>query len=37
MAEGRRGIMTAIFEKIAFYWTYPFVRYALVVGVLIAI
>ena len=29
--------MTAIFEKIAFYWTYPFVRYALIVGVLIAL
>ena len=27
--------MTAILEKIAFYWTYPFVRYALIVGVLI--
>ena len=25
--------MMAIFEKIAFYWTYPFVRYALIVGV----
>ena len=25
--------MTAILEKIAFYWTYPFVRYALIVGV----
>ena len=24
--------MTAILEKIAFYWTYPFVRYALIVG-----
>lgn len=29
--------MMAIFEKIAFYWTYPFVRYALIVGVLIAL
>ena len=29
--------MTAILEKIAFYWTYPFVRYALIVGVLIAL
>ena len=29
--------MTAIFEKLAFYWTYPFVRYALIVGVLIAL
>ena len=29
--------MTAIFEKIAFYWTYPFVRYALIVGVLISL
>ena len=29
--------MTAILEKLAFYWTYPFVRYALVVGVLIAL
>lgn len=28
--------MTAIFAKLALYWTYPFVRYALVVGVLIA-
>ena len=28
--------MTAILEKIAFYWTSPFVRYALIVGVLIA-
>ena len=36
MAEGRHGTMTAIFEKLAFYWTYPFVRYALIVGVLIA-
>ena len=29
--------MMAIFEKIAFYWAYPFVRYALIVGVLIAL
>ena len=29
--------MTAILEKIAFDWTYPFVRYALIVGVLIAL
>ena len=29
--------MTAILEKIAFYWPYPFVRYALIVGVLIAL
>ena len=29
--------MMAIFEKIAFYWIYPFVRYALIVGVLIAL
>ena len=29
--------MTAIFEKLAFYWTYPFVRYSLIVGVLIAL
>ena len=28
--------MTAIFAKLALYWTYPFVRYALVVGVLVA-
>lgn len=28
--------MTAIIEKLAVYWSYPFVRYALVVGVLIA-
>ena len=26
-----------MFEKLAFYWAYPFVRYALVVGVLIAL
>lgn len=26
-----------MFEKLALYWTYPFVRYALVVGVLIAL
>ena len=37
MAEGWWGEMTAIFEKLAFYWTYPFVRYALIVGVLIAL
>ena len=24
--------MTAIFEKLAFYWTYPFVRYHVVFG-----
>ena len=29
--------MTALLEKLALYWTYPFVRYALVVGVLIAL
>ena len=29
--------MTAIFEKLTLYWAYPFVRYALVVGVLIAL
>ena len=29
--------MMAILEKLAFYWTYPFVRYALIVGVLIAL
>ncbi|MCF2619904.1 metal ABC transporter permease [Oscillibacter valericigenes] len=29
--------MTAILEKLAFYWTYPFVRYALIVGVLVAL
>ena len=29
--------MTAILEKLAFYWTYSFVRYALIVGVLIAL
>ena len=29
--------MMAIFEKLTFYWTYPFVRYALIVGVLIAL
>ena len=27
--------MTAILEKLTLYWAYPFVRYALVVGVLI--
>ncbi len=29
--------MTQIFEKLALYFTYPFVRYALIVGVLIAL
>ena len=29
--------MTAILEKLALYWAYPFVRYALIVGVLIAL
>ena len=29
--------MNAILEKLTLYWTYPFVRYALVVGVLIAL
>ena len=29
--------MMAIFEKLTFSWTYPFVRYALIVGVLIAL
>lgn len=29
--------MTAIIDKLALYWTYPFVRYALLVGVLIAL
>ena len=29
--------MIAILEKLALYWAYPFVRYALVVGVLIAL
>lgn len=29
--------MTEIFEKISLYWSYPFVRYALIVGVLIAL
>ena len=29
--------MTSIMEKLAVYWSYPFVRYALVVGVLIAL
>ena len=29
--------MNAIFEKLTLYWTYPFVRYALVVGILIAL
>jgi len=29
--------VTALLEKLALYWAYPFVRYALVVGVLIAL
>ncbi len=29
--------MTEMFEKISLYWSYPFVRYALIVGVLIAL
>lgn len=29
--------MIAVFEKLSVYWEYPFVRYALVVGVLIAL
>lgn len=29
--------MTAVFDKLILYWTYPFVRYALAVGVLIAL
>lgn len=29
--------MTALLEKLALYWAYPFVRYALIVGVLIAL
>ena len=29
--------MTAILEKLPLYWAYPFVRYALIVGVLIAL
>lgn len=29
--------MSGILDKLALYWTYPFVRYALVVGVLIAL
>ena len=29
--------MIEVFEKIAFYMQYPFVRYALIVGVLIAL
>lgn len=29
--------MTALFEKLAAYWAYPFVRYALIVGLLIAL
>ena len=27
----------SLLEKLAFYWNYPFVRYALIVGVLIAL
>ena len=30
-------MMTAILEKLTLYWAYPFVRYALIVGVLIAL
>ncbi len=30
-------MMNAIWEKLTFYWGYPFVRYALIVGVLIAL
>ena len=29
--------MTAILEKLTLYWAYPFVRYALIVGILIAL
>lgn len=29
--------MSAVWEKLIFYWGYPFVRYALIVGVLIAL
>ena len=29
--------MTAVLEKLTLYWAYPFVRYALIVGVLIAL
>ena len=29
--------MTAVLEKLSLYWAYPFVRYALIVGVLIAL
>ncbi len=29
--------MTAVLEKLTLYWTYPFVRYALIVGILIAL
>ena len=29
--------MTAVLEKLALYWQYPFVRYALIVGVLISL
>ena len=35
--EGGRGPVSGIMEKLALYWAYPFVRYALVVGVLIAL
>src|SRR5699024_8758233 len=31
------GRSTGMIETLQFYWTYPFVRYALVVGVLIAL
>lgn len=30
-------MITAILEKLTLYWAYPFVRYALIVGVLIAL
>lgn len=29
--------MSAVWEKLVFYWGYPFVRYALIVGILIAL
>lgn len=29
--------MTQLLEKLLFYWQYPFVQYALIVGVLIAL
>lgn len=29
--------MSQIMEKLTLYWAYPFVRYALIVGVLIAL